>query len=395
MLCPSPSEPVSVVASRMDEVGFRGLRAPCLNRCRTSVLDAEPEHIQECSIALVHCPEGHVMKAKVVREVFNMVIGWHYQTLCNCCSQAISTKDACYYCACCRFSLCVSCSCTRHEDILLSQPRTGPRLFSSAMISSCDVSPKSSVRSGYISAGDILFCGPDGWGIHHVILCRSITRPATLDMVKFLERGSDAEVYECLTIESSRPLRGQNFAWYPSSSFFEVDKRTGKAMLIADVAEGSRRVNVVEEPIPVKLLMHPLRPCYGGPTLDVEIFHDAVGRAEKTSRKWGHRTAIKSVAASFLRTRLNAGSFLDSTARAALMKDMRRRWEKKPICASVAIQVWQLYFTLVSPSSPEGEDVAAENILQWMPVHSDKTAPSTLLQVLSTSGWTLRDNIEF
>merc|ERR1711879_226789 len=127
----------------------------------------------------------------------------------------------------------------------------------------------------------------------------------------------------------------------------EYHSSTGKTFLLADVGEGTRVVNIVDVPVPVKLLMHPMRPGHGGPLFDTESFHEAVNEAAERSKKWGHRTAIKSMAASFPRSRLNPNGYATVNARSALLKDLVRRWDNKPICASVAIEVWQLYFKII------------------------------------------------
>merc|ERR1712014_484275 len=90
-------------------------------------------------------------------------------------------------------------------------------------------------------------------------------------------------------------------------------------------------------------------------------------------------------------SRLNAGKYSTSESRAKLMEELRSRWEQRPICSSVAILVWQRYFQLAAGDSPEGDNLAVEQILQWMPVFNDTTAPSALVNVLSTCGWVLRE----
>jgi len=75
------------------------------------------------------------------------------------------------------------------------------------------------------------------------------------------------------------------------------------------------------------------------------------------------------------------------------MEDLRARRSRKPICSSVAIQVWQQYFELVCGSGPQGVDLAARQILRWMPLYSDATTPSALLKALSKRGWILIDSL--
>merc|ERR1712232_816930 len=61
----------------------------------------------------MQCGEGHVMQAKVVREVWNKVSWWHYQTDCDVCGQRITSKDGRYYYKECKYSVCLSCSAER------------------------------------------------------------------------------------------------------------------------------------------------------------------------------------------------------------------------------------------------------------------------------------------
>lgn len=78
----------------------------------------------------------------------------------------------------------------------------------------------------------------------------------------------------------------------------------------------------------------------------------------------------------------------------ALLKELKGRWNQKPICTSVAIQVWQRYFKFDAGEGPAAADKAAQNILRFMPVLSDRTLPSALIKMLSTCGWQLRGNID-
>merc|ERR1712039_905496 len=111
------------------------------------------------------------------------------------------------------------------------------------------------------------------------------------------------------------------------------------------------------------------------------------------SQHWCQITALKGLMAR--RVALDPKDYPDQDARARLMDDLKRRWTYPPICASVAIKVWQKYFD-ISCSSPGGVacDEAVQQILKWIPLRADQCMPSNLVKVLSTHGWLLRIGID-
>merc|ERR1712190_447248 len=86
--------------------------------------------------------------------------------------------------------------------------------------------------------------------------------------------------------------------------------------------------------------------------------------------------------------------FRDEESRAALLKEIRERHENRPICASVAIKVWQVYFQLRNANAgARADDKTVKDILKWMPLYCDATLPSTMVKVLAECGWTLHTDI--
>lgn len=241
-----------------------------------------------------------------------------------------------------------------------------------------------------------MLAGPDWWGIHHIILCCSPMQPANQHMLRTMVQGDarlgDFEVFECKTIESSRPLKGQCHPWYAATSYYGRRRCSdggfeSEFWAVGDTGEGTNIIGINNEFVPVKLLLHPCRPGRGGPRLNEETFKAAVEQSAVASKRWSRRTAISAITAR--RYTLEADDYKDPPARAKLMTDIRSRWSKGPICSSVAIQIWQRYFDMTFPC----EDLAVRHILRWMPVKCDKTAPSALLKTLSTCGWALCESV--
>merc|ERR1712183_1029903 len=160
----------------------------------------------------------------------------------------------------------------------------------------------------------------------------------------------EMDLFVCPTIESSRPLRGEEFAWYPAQSFFALSHLTGEVQLVADIADGTKTIGVNSIGVPVKMLLHPLRPGHSSwPPLDPVAFGRAIGLCAEVSRRWGKSTAIRALTSRHGAS-LKPQDYADPASRAELMEDLRARWSRKPICSSVAIQVWQQYFELVCGS---------------------------------------------
>mmetsp|Transcript_10220 Transcript_10220/g.26352 ORF Transcript_10220/g.26352 Transcript_10220/m.26352 type:complete len:422 (-) Transcript_10220:153-1418(-) len=352
------------------------------------------------ALAAVRCLKGHVMTGHISKELW---LG-RYITRCSSCATRISASAASYTCKDCKYSLCVDCAAPFSTSWAaasgFSVLPSGWTLPSTPSAPFCAPGALLPLTPSDVMTGDILLAGPDWWGIHHIILCRGPMKPASEHMARQLvkneQRLSGLELFECATIESSRPLKGATCHWYAATTYFGRHPAPNggfqfELFQIGDVGDGTNIIGINNEPVPVKLLLHPCRPGRGGPPLDIELFKAAVEQSAEASKRWSRRTAISAITAR--RSRLEAGDYADVSDRARLMEDLKRRWSKGPICSSVAIQIWQRYFELAFGSGPGGEDLAVRHILQWMPVLCDKTAPSALLKALSTCGWAVCQNL--
>lgn len=345
-------------------------------------VSAPPCYNQNREKDVVICKKGHVMRAKVVRELWNRVMWWHFQDKCCKCDASISTKDAKYYCEECKYSLCVKCS----------TKKLIPELN---LLNTSYLPTESGARRppSHIVAGDIFLCGPDRWGIHHVVLCCGpMTRDAEAEQ-DLIESGMspENEVFACNTIESNHGLKGQEILWYPARTFFARNRKTGEAALVADEGE-SEVFEIASNHVPVKLLLHPLRPDSNNPKFNHDAWNQALKVSAEASKSWALATGARAFFAK--RESLDPTDYPTPESRQALLRDLKARWNQKPICTSVAIQVWQRYFKLDAGEGPAAADKAAQNILRFMPVLSDRTLPSAFIKALSKSGWVLRGNID-
>jgi hypothetical protein len=229
------------------------------------------------------------------------------------------------------------------------------------------------------------------WGIHHAVLSCSDMRIVDDDLAETIREecklSSETDIFSCDTVEVTRAYQGQDYPWYKSESYFACDP-CGRISIAGDSAEGSDSLGLCSTPVPVKLLLHPLRGGSGS-QFNSEAFAAAIDQCARESQRWSKKTALKALAA---RPKgLNPDKYTDAESRGKLMAQLRTRWEQRPICSSVAILVWQRYFELVAGPMPDSDNLAAQQILRWMPVLNDKTLPSGLVNILSTRGWVLRE----
>lgn len=316
------------------------------------------------------CPQGHPMRCKVAREILGLV-RLARPAACTDCGAAVDPRgDAVYRCGHCRVSYCVSCAAGLAEG-------------------SCGAGtgqPKDTMQE--IMPGDILYAGPDRWSIHHTILVRSRVQAVTdADITRLCELQPDEELLECHTVETARSLSSEMTAWYPTVSYFvRGGKRWPRTVLVADKPVDSNVLNVLEEPVPMKVAMHPLR----GEKFDNHIFNEAVIWGCGTARPYGKRQAVRSFL-SQARMRgepctLEPKAYPTPEAREALRSSLHESWEARPICASLCIKVWQMYFELLGRAAGEPDEAVME-VLRWMPVYSNRTTPSALLKALTQRGW--------
>jgi hypothetical protein len=336
--------------------------------------------------------------------MWNIVAWKHYETYCNMCSVRILADDARYHCKDCKYSVCTECS----SDLLGRKTNSQ----TSAIFQNHFFSPPTAAEGrttpggqslgigpGKVQPGDLFLCGPDRWGIHHVILSIGQMQPDP-QMQMFLANTvpeldlQGMDIFTCETIESTRSLKGREIVWYRAKNFFARDRATGESLMVGDIGKDQGELELHYEPVRVKMLMHPLRQGHGGPAFNPQAFQQALEISAYVSKHWSLTTAVKGLLSRQRAKSLNPEGFTTRETRVALLEDLERRWEVRPICASVAIMVWQRYFKIACGPGPEGEDQAVKYILRYMPLFSDKTLPSALIKELSKCGWVLRGNLD-
>lgn len=363
----------------------------------------------------LHCEEGHVMRVRVPREMFLWLP--RYWAHCNNCEAQIERTSASYCCKECDYFLCSACSMQR----LRKQSRARKAAEELSFPRALNLPFQTQETHQMVMAGDIFFCGPDMWNLHHVVLCCGPMRLADAESISHIyfhcPEVIGLTILECETIESSQPLHGQDHPWYLARTFFaqrrvvnEDGEYCGLELLqVADLADGSWVIGVSlslgfgepwvlsdggrsEVAVPVKILLHPLRPRPNTPVFNEQIFSKAVKACAKVSQQWSKATAVRALAAK--RERIDPDDYEGSEGRKQLMSELGSSWSSRPICSSVAISIWQRYFLFLCCNRPDGLDITAQLILRWMPVRCDRTTPSALLKVLSTCGWSLRTTFE-
>lgn len=321
----------------------------------------------------LRCPAGHDMEAKVDRELRRVISGSRLKIACSRCEMRLSAKDAWYTCKACNYHLCLECS----EQLQQRTPAAADMCGEPCLADACRV-----------ACGDLVLCGPDEWGIHHVVLvCGTMVRDP--EAGRILGLPAHLEAFACPTIESSRYLKGKEFRWYAATSIYARDSWSGQVHLVGDRPEGTGAIEKLQKPVPVKFLIHPLRSS-NHLAMDRALFGQALQEMAQRSQKWSLRTALNAMASA--RTALDPGDYPTRADRAKLMDSLEESWESPPICAAVAIGVWQRYLELACAAScPRGDAraSAAQHILRWMPLVADRTMPSVLVKVLTRCGWIL------
>mmetsp|Transcript_28812 Transcript_28812/g.66417 ORF Transcript_28812/g.66417 Transcript_28812/m.66417 type:complete len:369 (+) Transcript_28812:56-1162(+) len=317
----------------------------------------------------VRCPLGHEMAAKAASEVVSAARIIRTCTSCTQCGGVIDkNQEVRHLCKLCGLTYCLPCA----ESVGNAQNRRPSISGDTAR----DVMP-----------GDILFLGPDPrFNIHHVVLCRSRMRAADYQIVGMLPNiPPGGEVLQCHMIESTQASCGTVTAWYAAIGYFL--RYAGGFTMIAEMSQEDSSLAPLEPPVPVKVLMHPLR----GELLDKHLFNEAVMWGASQATSYGKRQAVKAFMATLLHrdNRIDADEYQDLGSRIALREELHARWEARPICSSLCIKVWQMYFELLGRASGSVEKGIIET-LRWMPVYNDKTTPSVLLKTLTRCGWQLR-----
>ena len=86
--------------------------------------------------------------------------------------------------------------------------------------------------------------------------------------------------------------------------------------------DGTNTMGVNGQRVPVKLLLHPLRPEYGGPDFHQGRFREALDLCERESKRWSKATAIRSMLNR--QGALDPQDYPDSASRLRLLEELRR-----------------------------------------------------------------------
>mmetsp|Transcript_57799 Transcript_57799/g.102625 ORF Transcript_57799/g.102625 Transcript_57799/m.102625 type:complete len:515 (+) Transcript_57799:87-1631(+) len=348
-------------------------RLSAISRIRSSMrsLFSEVAELEEESDFQVFCEAGHLMSARIMREVYGPVCGSMRQN-CHNCGIHVKKSRGCYRCHTCNLAYCMQCT--------LQQAGACP------------------MEATFVNMGDIILTGPFAT-VTHVILAASQMVP-TDEFRDVLKIPEGFDLYTCNTIETS-PIfykdcvaGGCGGRLHKGQYFFRRDPQRG----VVTVA-GSRDLGSQDPPRPdnqeALFLFHPFRKGYGGAKLlDESRFQEAIRAAEESLCGYGIDTVVKV----FLdiphqRASLDASNFPSNESKMALMADLRRRWVRNPICVSLAIIVWQRYFELLHRHKGDGIDMAAaKDILRWMPLKCDQAYSSNLVKVLTARKWVMRED---
>jgi len=329
---------------------------------QTRYLRASPE------ARYVRCQNGHGMRAKVAREMLQLVRCTDDQQ-CVLCEKDLTDHDAYYRCKICNVDYCLSCS-RAQLGLSAAVPRgaSGPAL--------------------QVGPGDILLCGPDRYDIHHVVLVRGELEDAS-ELVDMLDLPPGAELLRCETIESTQKSTGSTTWWYPTTTVIQRDSHAETCVVVADEPPDSETLYIFPEAVPCKVLLHPLRPEVLGTQLDQDIFLEALEACAQRSQEYSWNTAMQAFFA--YQRSMRAEDYQTPELREELLDKIRSSWKRPPICSAVAIKVWQQYFDLLHSDNP---DDATTCILRYMPVWCNATTPSSLVKTLTFHGWSLYENLE-
>eukprot|EP00929_Paragymnodinium_shiwhaense_P002560 TRINITY_DN102848_c0_g1_i1.p1 TRINITY_DN102848_c0_g1~~TRINITY_DN102848_c0_g1_i1.p1 ORF type:complete len:418 (+),score=61.28 TRINITY_DN102848_c0_g1_i1:53-1306(+) len=327
------------------------------------------------------CPLGHRLCARITKEIWHMSALEEVVTTCRKCSVSIPAKDAYYSCDSCggdaAFDICSQCSTASLSPAISS----GFPQIASRKANLTDV--------GCVGLGDIVLCGPNAWGVHHVALVREPLKRETGDLLDKLGLSADCvELLSCKTVECSvEHPSSDGLGWHFGRKYFARHIDSGRMTYLGNMEDGSRTL-LRQKPQGVKWLLHPMRESFSQHAmLDRELFQQAIDAAAVNQRAWSLTAAAWAMAR--YAGRLDLVECQDAKSRAALLEDIRSRWEEKQFCSSVVIQVWQRYLEKLS-GGPKATEKVLHSILQFIPLLSDSTLPSNMVEVLSACGWALR-----
>jgi len=318
------------------------------------------------------------MSARITRELLGPLLGARH-ACCHSCGARIAARQGYYQCRTCGVHCCLACSQQGGGGAPANRP-------AALLLPRC---------------GDILLTGPC-LTVHHVILACSDMEPASPSSQQSLDSTEGSELYSCVTVESTpfctTCLQGDRVQagadgeretwethWHRVRSFFRRNVENGSLSLIGTMPLRSQGPPRPVGPLAVKVLSHPFRDGHGS-SLDLTVFDEAVQVQEMLSKRYSAKTAVRALLAD--RGCIEPAAYPDFESRLALLAEIRRRWQAKPICASVAIKVWQHYLELLAGR----QDSVVQHILRWMPVFADTTTPSALVKALTACGWELRNH---
>lgn len=301
---------------------------------------------------------------------------------CDECGEDITNNDGRYVCPECEELLCLNCSRTKNGLSMLNVADDPYAIIN-------------------LEAGDIILAGPTAFGIHHVILVASeLKMDSELHghLMEELHSVPGEQLWYCSTIESTQGSTGNDTWWYPTKTYFLRDPANRTAVLCADWPEphSDTAVNVAEEAVPFKVILHPLRKEAGGPGLDKALFAKVIAESAEESRVYGKSTVVKAWINQRAQRHLGVREpcledYPTAEARKQLIEDYKQCWESKPICATVAVKTWQKYFYAKNRGNA---DKAALDMMRYMPSFCDRIIPSQLTKTLIDCGWFIVDNLE-
>lgn len=347
---------------------------------------------------IIMCAQGHVMRANIHRELHmpHVIQGMTCPIIAECteCAKEVDVEDAYYMCQACNEVLCLACSKQQVGTMGMSPMRA---LNQQNMILN-------------LEPGDIVLVGPTEWGIHHVLL---VTSKLTMDpqLLQILKEDPEAdqiefqpqdELWFCHTIECTQGREGDDTWWYPTRTYFKRDPLTGESTIVADWPDGDEgdEVKVGNRALPFKILLHPLRPSFGGSGVNQALFSQAVSFSADVAQRYGRHVAVQAwlqarVARAQkklgLRNRITLEEYATPEKRERLMQYYEDTWQEPPICASVAIKVWQRYFKALHQDS---DDDAMVDIINYMPCWCHRSSPSQMAKDLVDCGWLIVDSLE-
>jgi len=322
----------------------------------------------------VKCPScAKPMTGKIAREGLWCTTNCCTKS-CHECDTELLGEHAMYECHDCTAYQCIQCSRQQLGLPVVDSDEPSPPLE--------------------LLPGDVLLAWPNVVNAHHAILVTGeMFRDPGMDPI--LEVPPGVEVWGCATVESTGMETGRdcgdNSWWVKGDILLARDQVAGTCELVGDIRYNPEiereEINLAEKPIPVKILLHPLRREFGGPGLDLRAFEGAVQLSLEKSQAWNVLTCTNALIQGH---ELQESDFPSAESLATLMDSFEAEWDKPPICSSVPIKVWQRYFLATSQSREE----AAQKILAYMPCYCSTTTPAFLTTVLSGRGWVLEDCLE-